>query len=164
MFSKSEDDCSSIAYIETPAISSPDENTNFKSQMNTVANLMPRPSEPISVSEPPSRTVSIEPSTNLLSLVPNLMGPVCALFTAASSDFKCEDCSNSFPNQQQLNDHVEKVMYVCEECAICYFSEYEYDIHKHDQHRAEYFEYNKLTPRRKRQAIQRLNQQLGFAP
>ena len=88
------------------------------------------------------------------------MGPVCASFTAASSDFKCEDCSNSFLPESATNDHVEKVMYVCEECA----SEYEYDIHKHDQHRAEYFEYNKLTPRRKRQAIQRLNQQLGFTP
>ena len=57
---------------------------------------------------------------------------------------------------------MEEVTYVCEECCICFTSELNYDLHKHELHIAEYFEYNRLTPRRKQLAIHRLNQELGF--
>ena len=90
-------------------------------------------------------------------LIPSTLNAVSEV-----SAVKCEDCGTSFDCQQELTSHVEEVSYVCEECCICFTSELNYDLHKHELHTAEYFEYNRLTPRRKQLAIHRLNQELGF--
>ena len=75
---------------------------------------------------------------------------------ADSTLYQCESCHESFQSKHDADVHDEQMMYTCEECSICYPSEFDYDVHKHSMHREEYFEFNLLTPRRKRQAYESL--------
>ena len=69
---------------------------------------------------------------------------------------KCEYCHFEFLSQDQLEAHEEKMIAACEECGLCFESEYLSDVHEHDKHTEEYFEVNSLTPTSKRRAYERL--------
>ena len=74
---------------------------------------------------------------------------------------KCEYCHFEFLSQDQLEAHAEKMIAACEECGLCFESEYLSDVHEHDKHTEEYFEVNSLTPTSKRRAYERLELESG---
>ena len=69
---------------------------------------------------------------------------------------KCDSCREVFECQDLLNKHIEKYEYACEDCRLCFSSEYEHDLHEHAEHPGDYFKYNKVSPRTKQKAIRYL--------
>ena len=76
--------------------------------------------------------------------------------------FQCEDCQETFTEEDVYINHMDSERYFCEECKICFLVQLEYDKHEYELHTAEYFRVSKLTPTRKHLAIERLNQEMGF--
>ena len=70
---------------------------------------------------------------------------------------KCDACRELFESQELLNEHMEIFEYGCEDCELCFSSEFEHDVHEHAVHPTEYFTYNKVSPRTKQKAIRYLN-------
>ena len=70
--------------------------------------------------------------------------------------YKCDTCHKTFTTQDQVDAHEDQFMYPCEDCNICFDDELEHDLHEHSLHTEEYFKYNSLTPRKKREAYERL--------
>ena len=67
---------------------------------------------------------------------------------------QCESCHEIFDSQDDLTNHIEKYEYTCEDCELCFLSEYEHDIHEHAVHPLNYYKYNAVSPRTKQKAIQ----------
>ena len=69
---------------------------------------------------------------------------------------QCESCREVFHSQDDLTNHIKKYDYMCEDCELCFSSEYEHDVHEHAVHPINYYKYNPVSPRTKQKAIQRL--------
>ena len=70
--------------------------------------------------------------------------------------YQCDNCQEVFESTNQLEKHIEENEFVCEECKLCFLSEYDYDLHEHEIHCQSYHTYNLVSPRTKQKAIQRL--------
>ena len=73
---------------------------------------------------------------------------------------RCEYCQVEFSSRDQLEAHAGQMIAACEECGLCFESEFISDVQEHDIHTEEYFQVNSLTPTRKRRAYERF--QLEF--
>ena len=72
------------------------------------------------------------------------------------STYKCENCQELFGTAQLLDTHVQEYEFVCEECSLCFQTQYKYELHEHSEHPATYFNFNKVTPTTKMHITRRL--------
>ena len=86
--------------------------------------------------------------------IPQIDG--CGSEGLVTDSMKCENCHVLFGTSQLLDNHIEECEYVCDECCLCFKTEYNFDLHEHSEHREEYFKYNKVTPTTKMQRIKLL--------
>ena len=101
-------------------------------------------------------TTSLSSTSSFSSSIPQNIPQLDGQMESGSPDFECSDCSKTFISQQDVDQHMEETTAVCDECGLCLMTEFENDIHEYEFHQEEYFKYNKLTPRSKQRAIQRL--------
>ena len=112
------------------------------------------------------RTSTRKPSTSTTTLVavnsstckdviPQMDG-----IELVKESLKCENCRELFGTSELLENHTLEYDYVCEECAMCFKGQYNYDLHEHLEHPEDYFKYNKVSPTTKMQLTRRLTSAL----
>ena len=69
---------------------------------------------------------------------------------------QCDTFQEVFEDQQHLEQHVEKYEFACEDCNLCFLSQFEYDTHEYAEHPRTYFTYNHVSPRTKLERTQLL--------
>ena len=106
----------------------------------------------------PTLPVTAKPAVSFVSPIPQLDGDGSRDILQPS--VKCDSCCEVFESQDLLNEHIEKYEYTCEDCRLCFSSEYEHDVHEHTEHPSDYFKYNKVSPRTKQNAIRYLTANL----
>ena len=86
---------------------------------------------------PPITTLlSVIPSNQSISsqfggCIPQLDGCVKLKDTVP---IQCDTCQEVFEDQQHLEQHVEKYEFACEDCNLCFLSQFEYDLHEYAEH------------------------------
>ena len=151
--------------ISEPDVSSQLELNNLQQQISTMESIMNRLQQEnnnlstrIMMLEQKLEDCSFEslsdPSVST-DIVPQLDGHDDLKLNTPS--YKCETCDKPFSTQEQVNAHEDQYMCPCEDCKLCFDDEFEHDVHEHALHTEEYFKYNSLTPRRKREAYKRLS-------
>ena len=51
-----------------------------------------------------------------------------------TTEVKCETCSETFQKDELLTKHTEENQFVCDDCFICFTTQFHADLHKLDKH------------------------------